>query len=459
MIQLRDYQEDLVRQTRGALMSGSRSPPLVSPVGSGKTVMFSYFTSRILRKGKRCLLLAHRDELLDQISETLAKFEVPHSFIAAGRSYNKNDKAHVGSVMTVVNRLHKIPKPDVIIVDEAHHCTKKSTWGKVLDYFDCWKIGVTATPKRLSGEALGDIFDEMILGPDTAELISRGHLSKYKLFVPSTIDVSGIQKRAGDYSKKQLAEASDNLRITGSAIREYEQRARGKRGVAFCVSVEHAKNVAKEFRSHGYNAVWIEGNFAKEIRRTIIQDFRDGKIDVLTSCDIISEGFDLPAIECGIMLRPTHSLSLWIQQCGRALRTYPGKNEAIILDHAGNALRHGLPDQEREWSLEGKGDKKDGDSAPPVKICPSCFASQFVGKRQCGFCGFEFDIVPREVEHVDGELVEVDAAMIQQKRRKEQGQAESLEELYQIGLKRGYKHARAWAKHVFNARQRKKVFG
>lgn len=458
MIELRPYQKDLVERTRLSLRGGKKSPLLVAPCGAGKTVAFSFFAESASSKGKRVLILAHREELVEQISQTLEKFNVRHSFIAAGREFNPVHQVHVGSVFSVIRRLAKLRSPDIIIIDEAHHCIKSSTWGKVLDHFPkAFRVGVTASPARLSGEPLGDIFDDMIMGPTVSELIELGSLCKYKLFAPSTIDMTGAKSKFGDFLKADLYGAACKPVITGDAIREYGKRAKGKRAIVFCVSVNHAQDVAKSFRDAGYEAISIDGTMPKDVRKGIVRDYREGKIQVLTSCDLISEGFDLPAIEVAIMLRPTQSLALWIQQAGRALRPFPGKEYALILDHAGNAMRHGLPDEDREWSLCGK--VKRGGGEAPVKQCPECFAVMFAGVMACVECGYVFREEARTTTTVEGDLVEVDADMIRRQRLKEQGKSVSMEELVQLGMRRGYKNPRGWAKYIFNARQLKKIKG
>lgn len=456
---LRPYQDDLINRTRASLRSGKRAPLLVSPCGSGKTVMFSYFAQRVTGNGKRTIILAHRDELIDQISHTLNQFNVAHSFIAAGRYYDRKHKVHVASVFSAVRRLHLISPPDVVIADEAHHCSAGSSWSKVFKAFPkAWRIGVTASPVRLSGEPLGDNFDDMIIGPSTAELIELGALCKYRIFAPAGINTSEIRTRMGDFSKPELAEASDKPTITGDAIRHYAKHAHGKRAIVFCVSIEHAKHVADQFRASGYRATSIDGKLSREIRRNIVSEFRNGGINVLTSCDIISEGFDLPAIEVAIMLRPTQSLALWIQQSGRALRVFPGKSEALILDHAGNTMRHGMPDEEREWSLGGRDSKKNSkaDSSDSVRVCPVCFAAQWSKKLVCGNCGHVFVVESREVEEVEGELEEIDIESMRKNRKLEEGKARTFEDFVALGKARNYKSPSGWAYHKMQARQYRK---
>lgn len=460
---LRQYQSDLIDRTRASLKSGKRAPLLVSPCGSGKTVMFSYFAKRVTERGKRTLILAHRSELIDQISRTLMEFSVRHALIVPGSQYNSDDKVHVASVFSVVRKLSKINAPDIIIIDEAHHAIKGSTWGKVLDaYPSAWRIGVTASPVRLSGESLGDIFDDMVVGPSVKELIAIGALCKYRIFAPSTINTSGVHLIGGDFNKKELSFAANKPHITGDAIREYRSHADGKRALVFCVGIDHARDVAAQFAANGYRSACLDGKLSKEVRADMVASFRKGEINVLTSCEIVSEGFDLPAIEVAILLRPTSSLGVFIQQTGRALRPFDGKVEAIILDHAGNTMRHGLPCEDREWSLEGKARRKisgDDEDKISVRICPKCFAASVGNAIACSYCGHVFEIKPREINQVEGSLEEINPEALRRSRMRMQGQAQSLQDLIDLGRSRGYRRPEAWAHFVFQARQSRRLSG
>ena len=432
---------------------GRRSQLLVLPTGGGKTVCFSYMAGRAVEKGLRVWILAHRVELLDQISRTLREFAVPHGVIAPGYIADRRKPVQVASVFTLARRLERYDPPDLIIVDEAHHAISASTWGKVITAFPAAKLlGVTATPIRLSGEGLGDLFETMVQGPTMRELIDLGALSPYRLFAPAGVDLTGVHTRMGDFVRGEIEAAMDKPSITGDAVAHYRKLAPGRRAVAFCVSVEHAVHVAEQFRAAGIPAQAIDGAMDRSLRANVLADFAAGRVQVLASCDLVSEGFDVPAIEAAILLRPTQSLGLYLQQVGRALRTFPGKTEAIILDHAGNVKRHGLPDEERVWSLDGTvRQKKAARSEVPVKTCGSCFATVHAAATHCA-CGFEFPVQKREVEHVEGELQEIDLATAVKMRRQEQGRAQSEADLVALGRSRGMKRPELWARHVMRAR-------
>lgn len=452
-ITLRPYQDAIIQKARANFVMGRRSQLLVLPTGGGKTVCFSYMAGRAVEKGLRVWILAHRVELLDQISRTLREFAVPHGVIAPGYIADRRKPVQVASVFTLARRLERYDPPDLIIVDEAHHAISTSTWGKVITAFPKAKLlGVTATPIRLSGEGLGDLFETMVQGPTMRELIDLGALSPYRLFAPAGVDLTGVHSRMGDFVRGEIEAAMDKPSITGDAVAHYRKLAPGRRAVAFCVSVEHAVHVAEQFRAAGISAQAIDGGIDRTLRASVLSEFSAGRIQVLASCDLISEGFDVPAIEAAILLRPTQSLGLYLQQVGRALRTFPGKTEAVILDHAGNVKRHGLPDEERVWSLDGTQRRKGAQKSEiPVKTCGSCFATVHSAATNCS-CGFEFPVQKREVQHVEGDLQEIDLATAARMRRQEQGRAQTEADLVALGRSRGMKRPELWARHVMLAR-------
>lgn len=465
-MELRSYQNDCIAAVRQAYADEYRAPLLVAPTGSGKTVMFSYMASRLQEAGKRLIILVHRAELMQQVCETLNEFGVDHGRIDAGSFFNRRKTVNVASVFTLARRLQRIDVPDYVVVDEAHHAIATSTWGKVLAV---WRsvnprlrvLGVTATPERLSGEGLGETFDMMLIGPSVGELIEQGALAPYRLFAPAkTPDLSGVHSRMGDFVRSELEAAMDKPAIIGDAVMHYRKHCDGAPALAFCVSIEHAKHTAEQFAAQGYRAMSIDGKMDATLRATIIKDFRRGAINVLTSCELVSEGFDLPGIHAAILLRPTQSLAMYLQQVGRALRPASGKDAALILDHVGNSSRHGLPDDERQWSLAGRPEARkkntNGPENPAIRQCDKCFACSPAAAVKCRECGAEFTISPRVVEQIDGELAEVIASQMRRVASKEQAMAETLESLVALGRQRGFKHPEGWAKHVFAARQRKR---
>jgi superfamily II DNA or RNA helicase len=451
MLTLRPRQHTLIQEIREGLRL-HRTLLAVAPTGFGKTVVFSFLASAVQAKDKRVYIVVHRDELVDQVSRTLTDFQVEHGFIAAGRPCTPH-KVMVASVFTLANRLDHHHAPDLMIVDEAHHAASGSTWGRVMTHWPkAYILGVTATPIRLDGRDLSGSFSGMVEGPTVAQLIEDGSLCRYRMFTPPVV-LGQLRMRMGDYVKSDLAAAVDKPSLTGDAVAHYTRLAPGKRAIVFCVSLEHAEHVRDQFRAEGYAAERIDGGLDREERRRLVRGFTAGQIQVLTSCDLISEGFDLPAIEVAILLRPTASLGLYLQQVGRALRTHPGKERAIILDHAGNAGRHGLPDDDRVWHLgDEQGKVKRKKPITTVRTCGKCWAAAKPGVMVCAECGWEWPVESRAVEQVKGDLSEVDADVQRAKleARKEVGMARSIESLKQLEVQRGYRPG--WAQHVWSSR-------
>jgi superfamily II DNA or RNA helicase len=273
---------------------------------------------------------------------------------------------------------------------------------------------------------------------------------------PTAVDLSGVRRRGGDYDQRELATRMDKPKITGDAVNHYAKHCPGKPAIAFCASVEHAQHVAAQFRAAGYSARSLDGSMLDTDRRQAIDDLGNGRLQVLTSCDIVSEGTDIPVVEAAILLRPTQSLGLYLQQVGRALRPAPGKDRALILDHVGNCLRHGLPDDQREWTLDGlpKQHRSKSDDEPDVTVkqCEQCFAV-FKPSLVCPACGHVHAVKVREIQQVEGELSEVDPTVLRAQQRREVGSARTLEDLIEVAKRRGYKIG--WAHQIWRARQSK----
>ncbi len=453
---LRPYQEKAISDLQNAVRNGSKAPLLVMPTGSGKTVVFSQIARNCLSKEKKVLILVHRKELIDQASKKLAAIDVKHGIIAANYKGKKAD-IQIASVQTLVRRLNTtIFDPNLIIIDEAHHAAAGS-WKKIMEYYSsALKIGCTATPCRLDGKPLGQFFDSLVLGPTIPQLVSKGYLCPHKVYsAPITPNLSKIKTIAGDYAKNELFDEMVRADITGDAVKQYRKHADGLPAIAFCINIAHAESVKNEFALAGYKVDIITGSMKTEERDQVIGWLADGTIQVLVSVDVISEGTDCPVCACAILLRPTKSEGLYMQQVGRILRPKLNKT-AIVLDHVQNTLTHGFVDDEREWSLKQKVKrKKNADKAPAVQTCKQCFAC-FPPQRICPCCGYETPTQPRELSQEDGELVELRREEVRQRvreRKREQGRQQTLQDLINLGKQRGYKPG--WAYFVYNQRQQK----
>lgn len=447
-MRLRGYQQQAIDDLRNAYRAGCRAPLLCLPTGGGKTVIFSAIAQSAVARGREVLILVHRRELLHQASRKLTDIGLDHGLIAAGIAQS-NQPVQVASVQTLVRRLPTMDwQPSLIIIDEAHHASAGS-WQRVLDYWpDAFRLGVTATPCRLDGRGLASAFDQLVLGPSVSDLISAGFLSPARIYAPPVVaDLTGLRRRAGDYAADQAATAMDRPTVTGDAIAHYTRLASGQRAIAFCCSIDHACHVAASFNAAGISAATLLGNTPD--RDAVVAAFDAGSVQILVTVDVVSEGFDIPAASCAILLRPTQSLGLYLQQVGRVLRPAPGKSAAIVLDHVGNVHRHGFPDDLREWSLAEGTRRATGTAAPSVRTCPECFAA-FKPAPICPVCGTACaSIKSRKIQQLAGELTELRRDAIRSTRR-EQGRARTLPQLLALAKERGY--SPGWAYRIYHAR-------
>ncbi len=447
-MQLRSYQDRAIDDLRSAYQSGAHAPLLVLPTGGGKTCIIAAISANAAARGRHVLILVHRRELIHQTSSKLAWVGLDHGIIAAG--IPPSDHAvQIASVQTLARRISRLDwRPTLIIIDEAHHATA-GQWARILDHWpDTYRLGVTATPCRLDGCGLRGTFDTMVLGPSVADLIFTGYLSPARIYAPPVVaDLQGIRSRGGDYANDQAAAAMDRPTVTGDAISHYQRLAAGQQAIAFCCNVNHAVSVCDAFKTAGISAELLLGN--TPYREQVVADFAAHRIRVLVTVDVVSEGFDVPAASCAILLRPTQSLGLYLQQVGRVLRPAPGKEHAVILDHVGNVNRHGFPDDPRDWSLDDRMRRSKGTPAPSVRTCPECFAA-FKPAPICPVCGAQcVPIKSRVIRELAGELQEMKRRTQQ---RQQQGQARTLKELIHLGQARGMKNPVGWAKHVYFAR-------
>ncbi len=461
---LRDYQVADLEKLRLAFRHGARSVLYQAPTASGKTVLFAEIVRSAAAKGNPVWVVVHRQELVDQTSRALTALSVPHGIVAAGRFHAGNGTVAVCSVQTLVRRLDKMGDVKLIVLDECHHSVA-GTWYKVITSRpDALLLGVTATPERLDGRGLGreygGHFDVLVEGPTVEALTTAGYLSPARVYIPPQIaDLAGLKTRGGDYAVGDAATRMDRPTVTGDAIEHYERICPGASAIVFCTRVQHAENVAAAFRDRGWKSESVDGTLPDAARRHRIRALGTGQLQILTSCEIVSEGTDIPIVAAAILLRPTQSLGMHLQQIGRVLRIAPGKTYATILDHVGNCVRHGFPDDPREWSLAGRMKGKGDDRGPPFRVCPQCFAA-FRPAPVCPYCGFEYPINEREVDQVQGDLVEAgdqEKNYIRYQRnqmRAQVGRAADRESLERIAEDRGYKTG--WVDYILKARAKKK---
>lgn len=426
---LRDYQSRLKADVLAAWQTGAKNVLAVAPTGSGKTVLMADLVRTV---NVPTCVIAHRQELVGQISLALAREQLPHRLICSretlqtivsrqvaltGRSwFNDRATVAVAGVDTLLRRDNPwYQHVRLWTIDEAHHVLPGNKWGSATKLFpNAIGLGVTATPVRADRKRLSDMFNALCVGPTVRDLIDRGHLSDYRIFVPpQSIDLANVATSAatGDYNATKLREESHRSTITGDIVRDYLRFAPGKLGITFVVDVETAQEVAAQFNAAGVRAEAVSAKTPDAVRNALIDKFVSGEIRQLVNVDLFGEGFDVPGVEVVSMGRPTQSYGLYIQQAGRGLRPAPGKTHAILIDHVGNALRHGLPDAVREWSLDdedtGKRKRREDDEIP-LAVCEACMQPRKAYLRVCPYCGHRAVPMRRDgIEHVAGDLVEL----------------------------------------------------
>ena len=440
---LRDYQRDLYNKTARAFKGGYRRVLVVAPCGAGK----SYLFAEMARKTQGdVLVLVHRNELKQQHIGLLRKLGI--------------ENTRVETYQTESRRLGNHPRPRLLIVDEAH-LSRSNTWQKIIEYYNTYTVGLSASPVRLDNRPLGDIYEFLVEGVDTRWLIQNKCLAPYEYYAPTTVDTSELRVSYGDYVVSDLERLMSERAIYGDVVASYQRIAGGERAIAYCVSVAHAHQTAEAFNNAGINAVPLSADTPSNERRRIMDDFKAGRITILCNCTLLSEGISIDEVSCVILLRPTESVALGIQQMMRCMRYLPNKT-AKIIDCVGNYTRVGLPDDDREWHLDKPVPKRkltDEHGNFYIRCCPECFMT-FATAPICPFCGAEYPLHPMEIKvHESIELARITAeenariAEAKKKSRQEQGRAQSFEELVALGRKRGYKNPAFWAAKVLRGRK------
>lgn len=391
------------------------------------------------KKGRRVLFLVHRRELCEQISRTFTDCGVDMTL------------AHVCMVQTVARRPAREPVPDLILIDEAHHAAASSYRDIFAAFPDALRIGFTATPVRLGEGGLGQVFDALVESVSTRWLIDNGYLAPYRCYSYRLADTSGLHVRAGEYIASEVTGLMEKARIYGDTVETYRRLADRKRAIVYCASVTASQATAAAFRQAGYTALHLDAKTPAGERSAAVEAFRRGEAMVLCNVDLFGEGLDVPDCEVVILLRPTKSLALFIQQSMRSMRYRPGKL-ALIIDHVGNVFEHGLPDETRVWSLEGG--RRKAKNSIHVRECPVCFTVAPARSDVCPACGY---IWPEEaraaLEEVDGELCEISASEVERRRLVRlpylaYRELKSFDELHAFARARGYKFAWALRKCV-----------
>ena len=346
---------------------------------TGKTVLMAEIARKTTANGGRVMFIVHRKEIVDQVKTTFTQQGVDMQL------------AEIGMVQTFTRKVNQLKYPAVLFVDEAHHVLAKS-YRRILDAFpNAIQLMFTATPIRLNGAGFEDVADDLIVGKPIQWLIDHDNLAPIHYYAPKQIDTSMLKaKRTGEFTEESIEKAA-KPRIYGNAVDHYLKLASGKQAIAYTYNVASAHQLANEFNQRGISAAAVDGSTPKSIRDRVIEKYRAGQIQVVTNNELFTEGLDLPNVDCVIMLRPTQSLSLYLQFSMRSMNPRPGKT-AIIIDHVGNVEKFGLPTANRDWKLAGG---KSGDPVKPVTVCEKCFGTFYRdeadrdhrGRLLCPFCG------------------------------------------------------------------------
>lgn len=422
----------LVNQARQKLAAGNKSILLVSPAGSGKSVIIAEIARLAVERGGHVMFMVHRQELVNQIVQTFQDDDI-----------DLQDTT-IMTVGKVANRLSRLPRPTLIITDESHHSLAK-TYRKIYDFYsDVPRLGFSASPWRMNGQGLGDVYEAMVEGPSVKWLIENHYLAPYDYYAPTLIDVQKLQTSStGDYTNKSM-DAAVPKAIFGDVVSHYQHLANNRQAIVYAHNIEASKQVVEAFQSAGISAMHADAKTPNAQRERIMRDFKAGEITILSNVDLISEGFNVPDVGVIIMLRPTASLVLDIQQSMRGMRYKPDKR-AIIIDHVANAYRFGLPDTEHTWTLSDRPKKKKGSSqGPPIKTCDACFAVIPAQCKICPICGHKLEVESSELDVDDAvKLKKLTAEnfkfVVQHPNHMQPNDATSLSDLQEIARARGYK--------------------
>ncbi len=434
-MQLRPYQLDLVNQVAAAWRQGFKAPCIVLPCGGGKSCVLAEMARKTTCNKKDVLFLVHRKELVDQICKTFVTWGVDMWY------------CDVMMVQTAARRLKKLRQPSLIMTDENHH-SLAATYRHIYDQFpNARRVGVTATPVRLDGDGLGDVNDKLIIGVSAKWLIENHFLAPYDYYAPEVADLTGLHIKMGEFVTSDIEKAMIKKAVFGDVISYYNKLAPGKKAICYCASVAHSRRMADEFSKAGIPAQHIDGETPKPLRSEIISRFRNGEIRILCNVDLISEGFDVPDCQCAILLRPTQSLTLYIQQSMRCMRYQSGKR-AVIIDHVGNYARFGMPDEDRAWSLEKKSKKTKTQKVIQTKLCPNCFLAfephLTDGQVICPHCGYIFENKGRpQLEENPAELTKIEGFHIHYETPEN---CKTYTELLNYAKNKGYKPGWAYYK-------------
>jgi DNA repair protein RadD len=415
---LRPYQVEVIEQCRQRLATGKNKICLVAPTASGKTVIAAEIIRKTVANNKRVLVLAHTREIVGQTSNKLS--EIPHGIILAEQTHGTYHKVLVASVQTYWSRVMRTkrmepPAADLIVVDECHHIRAR-TWHEIIkSYPGVPLIGLTATPCRGDGRGLGEVFDVIVECPQVPELIKLGFLVATKTYAPPPPDLREVGVQAGDYVVNQLGQRMNTDNLVGDIVTNWLKRANGLKTICFAVNVAHSQHIANEFNRACIPAAHVDGATPTKQREEILDRLASGETTVVSNCMVLTEGFDLPDLQCLILARPTRQMGFYRQMIGRGLRIAEGKPCLTVLDHSGAIYTHGPVEDVVEWTLDkdlrainkfhsdAKRRDTDGNYQSRIIDCKGCNAIRIAG-HACVHCGYFPQKPPKAIVFDDGDL-------------------------------------------------------
>jgi superfamily II DNA or RNA helicase len=413
--ELRGYQVTVLERIGAARRAGRRRVLVPAPTGSGKTIMAARVAADAATANQRVLFLVHRRELIHQASRKLCDVGLDHGIIAAGFPMRPDSPVQVASISTLHRRavrssIMAMPEAEMLLVDEAHHATARS-WNHIIEsYPGATVLGLTATPCRADGRGLGTVFECLVECPSIRELIKLGHLVPTRVFAPTKPDLEGIRTVAGDFDEDELEQRLDRPMLVGDIVSHWHRLASRRCTVVFAVSRAHAVHLRDEFAHSGVVASYLDGDTPVQERDRVLDQLKNGVVDVVVNVGVLTEGWDQPEVQCIVLARPTKSFGLYRQIVGRGLRPAPGKDHLLVLDHAGATHMHQPVETDVIWTLSEK------ERAQPVPTtsgsttrrtlidCPECSAVFWQGAA-CPACGWRRRIKPDAVEVMEGDLV------------------------------------------------------
>lgn len=433
---LRDYQQYIYNEIKNKLKLHI-GVCAVLPCRSGKSYIMKEIVNSACSKGSKVLILAHRHLLINQHRKII-------------------DNCRIASVFTEVNHLGEHGNVDLIIIDEAH-LSEANSYKKICEYYNCKRILFTATAKRLDNKPL-TLCETIINGISGDELIEFGFVSPYNLYAPKlNINLDHVSMSGSDFNNQELSEVMLDKKIYGDIIKYYRELANGKQTIAYCTNIQHSKSICELFNNNGIKAEHIDATTSEAARELVMSKFRNKEFQVLCNCNLISEGITLPECDCCMLLRPTQSETLYIQQACRCLT--PSENKvAIIIDFVGNCYAHGTPTEPREYTITETNKRIKNSSREPEVVareCKHCFRVYKGNSRICPYCGQDNGKTKKQIEADEKAELERIETIEKKKAKMQIGMAKDYGSLVKLAQERGYKNPSWWAKKILEARRKK----